>query len=153
MDDGVLSTMFSTTLRNKLKPRYIQVFKRFIEEASDPPLGESLWLKDIKRYNLVAISKQLGSEYLAETKALPKFPVKGLIYSNLPNELYVNIHGYENIPVTHDFGNEKLRDINILGWRFFDETSVFEVVDKNSMTVTLYNNIDVEKLKQMIEKS
>ena len=181
-----------------IKPRFSNFQKRFVEEAADPPLGESLWLQDIKRHNLLAISSQLGSKYLAETSQPASFPVKGLIYSKkngrrfvnlivsfqskrivvpfvidsgspvitlsketiealcvdfLPSELYVDIHGYGNIPVTHDFANEKLRDINILGWRFFDETPVVEVIDKKNMSVTLYNNVDPEQINRFIEET
>lgn len=162
------------------------VLKRYVEDFAYN-VGDSLWLQDIRRENLMYISEKLGSKkYLGETRDEPSFPVKGMIYSAMngrrcvnlvvglgnrkvyvpfiidsgsprstlseetlkalgfsdyiPSEIVVNIHGFEDTCISYASNNERLKDINILGWQFFWLTKVYEDVDIEEMQVTLHRS-------------
>lgn len=44
--------------------------------------ADLLWLQDMHREDFQFVSEKLGKQYMEETKEVPTFPVKGLIYGN-----------------------------------------------------------------------
>jgi hypothetical protein len=50
-----------------------------------------IMLQDILEDDLEFIAEKLGSAYLGETKQMPTFPVKGLIWDDKTSRLFFNL--------------------------------------------------------------
>jgi hypothetical protein len=60
--------------------------------------------------------------------------------NDIHSHLNVNIHGYDFLSAYHDSDDNRLRDINIIGWTFFRDTEVYESMDPKSKSLTLFKS-------------
>lgn len=71
---------------------------------------------------------------------------------DIVKELNLTVHGFESIPFVHAHGDDRLRNINILGWMFFLSTGAFELLQATDLKVTLFKN-EAQFLEMMTKDS
>ena len=58
------------------------------------------------------------------------------------NQINVNIHGFGFIDAYHQKNDNRLKDVNILGWEFFRDTNVYESMNPATKSLLLYKDFD-----------
>ncbi len=60
--------------------------------------------------------------------------------SEITDSTNFTIHGFESAAATHIAADARLKNLNILGWSFFRDTGVFEAMNAENMTLSLYKD-------------
>ncbi len=59
----------------------------------------------------------------------------------IPKQLNVTLHGFKSITLNYSADNKKLKDINLLGYQFFQVTKTYESFNAESMELTLHKSM------------